>query len=303
MPGSEGECCPRLGNSSSSLTRAISLNFDQGKLRRLEASDFASFTALWWPDAPFERLEILSYLVIWLFTWDDEIDEPTGLYSDDFSGAQRYRERTLRFVGDCLGLTAVDEDFRPQNEIVQSFDVIGAALRDAYDRGQRQRFYDEIARFMACSEDEQRGRLQGHIPSLDEYWRFRLGTSAVYISSAVGEYAMGAPIPPAVVRSAPMQGVWDETNAIISVTNDLLSLRKEMKMDSIDSIVPLTFASTNNVHQAISQSVAALRASKARFDVAAEALLALPCKDGVRGPLEEFIAVQRSNCVGNLVWR
>ena len=292
------------------LNRIISFDFSQRRIKQLEGADFGTFTALWWPDAPLGRLEILAYLVLWLFTWDDEIDEPTGAYSADFSGAQQYRKRTLRFVGECLGLSSAaaaaddDDSFRPQNEIVQSFDVVGAALRSACTVDQCQRFYDEIARFMQCSEDEQRGRLRGHIPSLDEYWHFRLGTSAVYIGTAVGEYATGMPVPPGVMRSAAVQGVWDETNVIISITNDLMSLRKEMKLDGIDSIVPLTFSTTGNVQQAVSQSVDALRASKERFDTAAEACLAL-CRDddAVRGPVEAFIETQRSNCVGNLVWR
>jgi len=294
--------------------RLRGFNFDKAKRRRLEASDFASFTALWWPDATLERLEILAYLVIWLFTWDDEIDEPTGAFSTDFAGAQAYRERTLRFVGHCLGLndtssSSSGEDkhegaLRPQNEIVQSFDVIGAALRASYNWSQCQRFHDEMARFMAASEDEQAGRLTGHIPSLDEYWRFRLGTSAVYIGSAAGEYSISSCIPDTLMRSdAAMQAIWDETNVIISITNDLLSLRKEMQLDCIDSIVPLLFASTGDVQRAISEAVGSLRAARERFDKAAEELMARRYEDEeIRSQVEQFIEVQRSNCVGNLVW-
>lgn len=292
-----------------------SFNFDKARRGRLEASDFASFAALWWPHASLEKLEILAYLVIWLFTWDDEIDEPTGAFSTDFTGAQAYRERTLRFVGHCLGLNDTssslsggdkhEDALLPQNEIVQSFDVIGSALRASYNRGQCQRFHDEMARFMAASEDEQAGRLTGHIPSLDEYWSFRLGTSAVYIGSAAGEYSISSRIPDTLMRSdATMQTIWDETNVIISITNDLLSLRKEMQLDCIDSIVPLVFASTGDVQRAVSEAVGALRAARERFDDAAEDLMARRYEhEDTRSQVEEFIKVQRSNCVGNLVWR
>ncbi|KAK5988014.1 Sesquiterpene cyclase hepA [Cladobotryum mycophilum] len=283
--------------------RLQSFSFSKQKQRRLEASDFALFAGLWWPDAPLEQLETLAYLVIWLFTWDDEIDEPTGAYCEDFSGAQAYRERTLGFVGDCLGLRAVEESIQPQNKIIQSFDVIGAALRNSYDASQCQWFYDEIARFMTASEHEQVGRLEGHVFSLEEYWAFRLGTSAVYIGTAAGEYSIASRIPTEVMRSPPMQALWDETNVIISVTNDLLSLRKEVNIGCIDSIVPLTFASTHNLKQAISNSVEALRASRRRFDVAAKALLTRGYdSDEARNQVEKFIQVQRSNCVGNLAW-
>ena len=219
-------------------------------------------------------------------------------------------------MGHCLGLSDTsssslsgqdkhEDAFRPQNEIVQSFDVIGSALRASYSRSQCQRFHDEMARFMTASEDEQAGRLTGHIPSLDEYWRFRLGTSAVYIGSAAGEYSISSRIPDALMRSdAAMQAIWDETNVIIAITNDLLSLRKEMHLDCIDSIVPLVFASTGDVQRAVSEAVGALRAARDRFDNAAEDLMARQYEhDEIRSQVEQFIEVQRSNCVGNLVWR
>lgn len=40
-------------------------------LDRLLASDFALFGATLWPCASFEKLKIITYLVVWLFLWDD----------------------------------------------------------------------------------------------------------------------------------------------------------------------------------------------------------------------------------------
>lgn len=34
---------------------------------------------------------------------------------------------------------------------------------------------------------EQKAKLEGHIPSLEEYWRVRMGTSAVGVICAVNE--------------------------------------------------------------------------------------------------------------------
>lgn len=287
-----------------------SLDFDGSKRQRLEAADFALFTALWWPDAPsLAHSEILAYIVIWLFTWDDEIDEPTGLYTDDAESAQKYRVDTLNFVGACLELPGFSPTFKPQSRIVQSFDVIGLSLAASYDTSQRQRFFDEIARFMAASEAEQTCRLQGRVFDLDEYWSVRLGTSAVYIGSAAGEFSMGSssPIPSHLMQCSAMQALWDETNIIISITNDLLSLRKEMRLGCIDSIIPLTFASTRDIRMALELSITALRASKTRFEDAAKTLLQeARCNEDSEEftrQLEQFIDVQRSNCVGNLVWR
>ncbi|ROV92483.1 hypothetical protein VSDG_06727 [Cytospora chrysosperma] len=254
-------------------TRLEIFSFDEYKRERLEAADFALFTALWWPDSPsLAHSEILAYLVIWLFTWDDEVDEPTGAYADDQKGAQLYRDQTLQFVGACLGLS--NPGVCPQSRIVQSFDVIGSALSASYNTNQRQRFYNEIARFMEASEAEQVCRLDGRLFTLDEYWQVRMGTSAVYIASAVGEFSMGcdSALPLEVMQCSAMKALWDETNIIISITNDILSLRKETKLGCIDSIVPLTFVLTKDLQAALAASLTALRASKKRFDETARAL-------------------------------
>jgi len=280
-----------------------SLSFSQEKQKHLLASDFGLFTALWWPDAPVEQLEVLAYLIIWLFTWDDEIDEPSGSFSEDFAAAESYRNDTLKFVGICLGLTPKEPGFVPKNHIVQSFDVIGAALRSSYDTTQCRRFYDEIAGLMAASQLEQDHRLSGNLPTLEEYWTFRLGTSAVYIGTAVGEYSLSVRLPLHIMQSESMKSIWTETNIIISITNDLLSLRKEIVRGCIDSIVPLAFVSMDDTSTVIAHTINALRASKNRFDLAAEALVGEARQSNCIDDVQRFIQVQRSNCVGNLVWR
>lgn len=270
--------------------------------------DYALFTALWWPEASLERLQTLAYFIMWLFIWDDEVDEPTGAYSEDLSGAQTYREQTLRFLEDCMGLATAhpreDGRSRSYNHLIQSFDVIGSGLCACYDTSQLRRFYNEMARFIKDTETEQRGRLCGKVPTVEEYWRFRLGSDSMYAVSALGEYSMATHLPPEVMDNGAMRALWDETNIIVSITNDLLSLRKEISRGCIDSLVPLTFASTNDLEEAISLSVAALQASKERFDEAAKNLLVGRAETGeLYQQLQAFIEVQRSNCVGNITWR
>ena len=121
--------CPKLNLRCSVYT-------DNAKLRRLKDADFALFTALWWPHTALKELRILSFLVIWLFTWDDEIDEPTGSCAQDFEGAQRLREETLQFVAWCLGLEKKERGIEPSNRIIESFRPIGQALSESYNLGQ-----------------------------------------------------------------------------------------------------------------------------------------------------------------------
>lgn len=182
-------------------------------LEKLKLADFGFFAALWWPEAPLKQLKILAFLVIWLFTWDDELDEPSGAFADDFEAAQRYRAETAGFVRYCL---KVDNEGAnngtsrqcptPVNAIVESFRSIGEGFCRYYDTGnidrivevkicltnslrldQRTRLCEEILRLVHMAQHEQEYALSGQVPTVDQYWRFRLGTSAVYVAVASEE--------------------------------------------------------------------------------------------------------------------
>jgi hypothetical protein len=69
--------------------------------------------------------------------WDDEIDEPTGYYSEDLDGAEIYRTRIMHFVIECLGLQdrPATQLSQAQNKIIASFREIGEPLAKAYTIG------------------------------------------------------------------------------------------------------------------------------------------------------------------------
>lgn len=156
------------------------------RCKALKGSAFPYFTATWWPKANLEELGVLLYLTIWLFTWDDEIDEPEGSCSDDLDAASVYRAQTIEFVTHCLGFGSSTTP-QPRNKIISSFREWGVPIADAYSTAQRKRLLDELTRFLEHSKKEQTIRLSGRIPTIEEYWDFRMGTSAVGIAVACVE--------------------------------------------------------------------------------------------------------------------
>jgi hypothetical protein len=108
------------------------------KLDALKASDFAFFAATWWPKAGYTELEVLLFLAIWLFTWDDEVDEPTGAYSMDLASAEQYRTQTIDSIHRCLSMhfASLTEDV-PTNKTIASFSDIGGQLAKVYSLGTR----------------------------------------------------------------------------------------------------------------------------------------------------------------------
>lgn len=53
---------------------------------------------------------------------------------------------------------------------------------------QRRNFFEEMKFYISTTETEQKFHLDGRIPSLEEYWSVRMGTSAVGACLAVIEY-------------------------------------------------------------------------------------------------------------------
>lgn len=72
----------------------------------------------------------MTFLAIWLFLWDDELDEPTGEHANNFETAQEYRKETEQFLRECLRL---DETGREQHvgsyQLLRSFRRFGFQLK------------------------------------------------------------------------------------------------------------------------------------------------------------------------------
>ena len=77
----------------------------------------------------FGEFGILASLAVWLFPWDDEIDEPTGRLTDDLEASQNHRSDTVRCIEHPLRLEAhenIDKSFHPT---IGSFSTVGDVLR------------------------------------------------------------------------------------------------------------------------------------------------------------------------------
>lgn len=174
----------------------------------LRKADFALFACCWWPNAQLPKLRILAYLAIWLFLWDDEIDQTSGTLSSSFEAAQCWRDATVETVTYYLGLGEKPSGLSTQSSLIKSFSDIGQALCAHYTLGrlnfcrttkmegrltsiacsaQRWRFLDEVKFFLRESQKEQEIRLAGKLGTVEQYWNCRMGTSAVGVCLAMIE--------------------------------------------------------------------------------------------------------------------
>jgi len=272
-------------------------------LDALQASDFGLFGATWWPSANFDKLRIVTYLAVWLFTWDDEIDLNDGTMWDEFGAAQVYRDETLAYVRYSLG---IDESCpEVHNRIILNFEPIGAAVKKTYNLEQRKMVYEEMRFFMDMSEHEQRLRLSGTIPSIDEFWRYRIGSSAVSVCLSLNEFSWETMnLPLEFYNIEEVKSIIRYTNTIISATNDLLSIKKEIKRDAIDSLIPIIFYHVGDIQKAVQEVFAFITAEISHMDTAAASLARRyeVADEDMRRQVKDFVDGCKHYATGNLTW-
>ncbi|KAF1954078.1 terpenoid synthase, partial [Byssothecium circinans] len=273
-------------------------------LQALQSSDIGLFGATWWPNSPFQKLRIITYLAIWLFTWDDEIDINDGTMWDEFGAAQIYRDQTLAYVRYTLGIDTKSPEVT--NRVILNFAPIGASLKAAYTREQKQRIYEEMRFFMEMSEREQQLRLSGIIPSVDEFWNYRLGSSAVTVCLAFHEFSYeNMHLPASFHEDSDVKSIIRYTNMIVSATNDLFSVKKEIERDAVDSLIPIMYYHVGGtVQAAVDEVVMFIKKEIKAFDAAAERLdrKYQDAESDMRRQVRVYVEGCKYTTTGNLTW-
>ena len=159
--------------------------------------------------------------------------------------------------------------------------------------------------FLRMSSTEQSLRLSGTIPTLDTFWQYRLGSSAVSVCLALNEFAgHESDLPMSCYRSVHVQALFRHTNTLISAVNDLLSVKKEIQRDAIDSLIPILYAHIGSVEGAVGQVVKFIESEVAKMDAAAASVEMTYAgqEPEVRRMVLDFIDGCKSYVTGNLAW-
>jgi len=132
----------------------------------------------------------MSWYSMWLFLWDDVV-EATAIPSSSSTTEQNkvawLHEHALKYVEFHLGLSDSLTEPEPPTKYCTLFKHAGVALQAECTVVERRRFYETIREYMACVEVESAYVREKELPTVEEYWAHRLGTSSVYTYCALGE--------------------------------------------------------------------------------------------------------------------
>ncbi|MCJ1406095.1 hypothetical protein MMC19_000160 [Ptychographa xylographoides] len=133
-----------------------SFNMTEKKLKKQIEIDYALAGSMMWQQANYNGLRTVTFFVIWLFNYDDEVAEPMGQHSDHSELARGVLRTAVSFVEHCLGLGRQEAIDLPKDPNISRFQVIGDQIRAAYTVEQRQLFFDEMKLyFHACEREQQ----------------------------------------------------------------------------------------------------------------------------------------------------
>ncbi|KAM5355786.1 hypothetical protein ACJ41O_002432 [Fusarium nematophilum] len=249
--------------------------------------DIARLTAFWYPQAQKRQLRALALYTAWLVGWDDAVDANEGDLARDFTRAERWRRRTLDVVrraldvdvDDGVGARAADRGDDAVNAVFWEF---GIRYRDAAPADQRRRLHDEIRGFITSCAVEQQLRLDRRIPDFDSYMAMRLGTVGGTMLCSLVPYATQEELPAAVASAPEVRRLWTQASVLLSLLNNLLSLKKELRTECVINAVTALMKPGAELDDVVADMEKRMWRAVEEFDDAARKLIK------IAGPNEEL---------------
>ncbi|KAI8629438.1 terpenoid synthase [Xylariaceae sp. FL1651] len=272
--------------------------------KAIDEADPALLAARWWPTAPTKAYCVMTDLVIWFGLWDDMIEK---LADENTPAAEDLRVTTKDFIRRALGLAEDDEDVATTNPLIQSFQAIAVEVCAFYSEeatvDQRRTLLEHFDQYIDATRLEAEAEKSSEIPTLREYWEVRILTSGMGTLLGLSEFAAQVQLPPDFVKSEAHSTLWVTTIIINSIVNDLLSLKKEMKAQSVLNSVAILFHQHNDLNVAVEMSLDHIRQLVDVFDRTVDDVLSSSTLDSRElDAISKVIDLMRTVNTGNLEW-
>lgn len=265
----------------------------------LSDADPALLAAMWWPMASAHSYRVMTDLVIWFGLWDDTIEK----LADNLAAAEDLRVSTKDFISIALGLSKDNEADITTNPLIGRFQPIAAEARAFYNEDQRRILFGHLEQYIDATRLEAEAEQSTEVPSLHEYWEVRILTSGMGTLLGLSEYALQVQLPPGFVQSEAYNTLWATAVVINSIVNDLLSLKKEMREQSVLNSVAILFNQYGSLDVAVEMSLDQLKQLVDLFDRTAEDVLSSDAfTPSELDAIAQVIDSMRTVNTGNLEW-
>ncbi|KAK4127298.1 terpenoid synthase [Parathielavia appendiculata] len=213
-------------------------------LAKVKAADLGLFASGVFSEAPYERLETVAFYCVWLFLWDDVIDG-AGASEDSGLAAEEYCQQSVDFVRFCLGLDdgqAGRAAPEAPTKVCGSFAEVGRRLRECCGLDQRSLLFKHLREYMEGCVTEYKWRVSGKVPSVEDFYSWRLKTSSVDVMLVLCKILNGISLWSEILESEEFAAMGLSVNKLLILINELFSLKKELD-GAFSNLIPIIMRS------------------------------------------------------------
>ena len=260
--------CPIIVPLVNDTIRQIAAATKDPLIEKRLKDDIALLACLWYPSADPPRLRTLVLFSVWLVCWDDSVDAGEGSLAGSLAKADEWRAETLRIAEMALGLAGhhaspVDAMEKGLNSLLLEF---GPALVETMNLDQRRKVFDELCFFVQSCATEQKLRLERFIPCYESYLNVRLGSIGGGLLCSLLEYANAMIMIPDLPSQKDANEMRTHVSVLLSLLNDLLSLKKELNTDCVINAVATLLSPHITLDEVVADIVKKIQQSVERFD-------------------------------------
>jgi germacradienol/geosmin synthase len=190
-----------------------------------DAHDYALLCAYTHPDAPAERLNLITDWYVWVFFFDDdflELFKRTG----DMAGAREYLERLREFMP-----VEGTVDGTPTNPVERGLADLWTRTVPDRSPAWRRRFVDSTRNLLDESLWELANINENRVSNPIEYIEMRRKVGGAPWSANLVEHAADAEVPSVIAELRPMRVLRDTFADAIHLRNDLFSYQREVEAE------------------------------------------------------------------------
>ncbi|KAF2468385.1 terpenoid synthase [Lindgomyces ingoldianus] len=221
------------------------------KIAELNAPGFAAMN---YPGAAREQLLTMAKLIAWYFPWDDAIDDGSLYHMPE--AIMRYRDETIALVEQSLSWNHEPQEKPHPNPAIQSFWDLGVDIRARGTHAStnfggtleaNEQFRWAQCAFITSSVQGQVDRELTEPVLVEQYLTRREKNIAVFplLSLIYYNYQLAIPQEFSFKENKHMNLMWRLLARMGIISNDMLSLRREIMHGQFESLIPLLMYHNN----------------------------------------------------------
>ncbi|KAI6091768.1 terpenoid synthase [Hypoxylon rubiginosum] len=280
---------------------------DSTSLKRNRAVDPCLFARGGAPDADFDGLVNLAKWAAWIYYWDDAYD--LGEFDDKSQEVAAHLEQTIELVRQSLSNqfpsridpATIAPTYPTAQSIHEWASWIGGerGLSPAFKRW----IFKVVTDYCKAASRLTTEFYKGTTLDLETYHKIRTDSSGVLPTFGATLAADNIALPDWFFDHELFEQAGDLVNIIVWVSNDVISVWNELRVQHVDNLIPLlVYHKQLTPQEAVDEACGIIHQAYLDFEVLIPQLIQLGEDRNITSEMRRFIASCKFTCTGLLHW-